>query len=81
MENEHTSTLCIVTNLDGLYRNQDKMVGVEEMYPRGLRGKEKARGPEHTSNAPYGHQSWRPLQEPGQDGGGGGDVPAGAVRI
>jgi tetratricopeptide (TPR) repeat protein len=36
-------------NLAGMFADQDRYMEAEEMYERALAGKEKARGPEHTS--------------------------------
>jgi hypothetical protein len=42
------STLDTVNGLGNLYKTQDKMVEVEQMYMRALQGYEKVRGAEHT---------------------------------
>ncbi|KAF1819697.1 purine and uridine phosphorylase [Dissoconium aciculare CBS 342.82] len=73
---EHTSTLSTVNNLGNLYASQGKMAEAEEMYMRALRGYEKAWGAEHTSTLDTVNNLGAL-----QDGGGGGDVSAGAAWV
>ena len=77
---EHTSTLHTVNNLSALYADQGRMAEAEAMYLRALQGNEKAWGAEHTSTLRTVNNLGNLLPGPGQDGGGGGDVPAGAAR-
>jgi hypothetical protein len=41
--------LCILNNLENLYRKQEKLKKVEMMYQQALAGREKALGPDHIS--------------------------------
>ena len=57
------------------------MAEAEQMYQRALEGYEKAWGPEHTSTLDTVNNLGVLYAEPGQDGRGRADVPAGAGGI
>ena|SRR2546423_7857017 len=75
----HISDLGTVSNLGMLYADQGKVA--EAMYLQALQGKEKAWGAEHTSTLGTVSNLGVLYKEPRQDGGGGGNVPAGPTRV